>query len=101
MLMNVRSFKMTTRQSLDLSKLLHCTTPSNGGTKLHTRFLHDMMIFGHLADAALMLRRHLTDDLIKLTRGQTDGTIRYQINESFITPLVSVREHSMSYQVIS
>ena len=34
--MNVISFKITTRQSLDLLKLLRCTTPSNGGTKLNT-----------------------------------------------------------------
>lgn len=36
MLMYVRSSKITTRQSLDLLKLLHCTTPGNGGTKLNT-----------------------------------------------------------------
>ena len=78
--MNVRSFKITTRQSLDLLKLLDCTTLCNGGTKLHTKFLHDMMIFSHLSDAALMLRRHLTDDLIKLTPSRPDGitTVRYQ-----------------------
>lgn len=34
-----------------------------------------MMIFGHLSDAAMMLRRHLTDDLIKLTPGQPDGRL--------------------------
>ena len=63
-----------------------------------TKFLHDMMIFSHLSDAAMKLRRHLTDDLIKVTPGQPDGTIRYRnkINESFTTPPVSVREHSIS-----